>query len=150
MCLVMSEQTLWRGTSSQFKNLWPFVSCILVVPIPWAVYRWLEVKSTVFELTTERLITERGILSKTKDSLELYRVRDLQVTQPVSLRLFGLENIHLITTDSVTPSVIIESVPKSLKLGDLLRTQVEETRMAKRVRTVDVEDGSVDSDGHSH
>ncbi|MCX6978634.1 MAG: PH domain-containing protein [Verrucomicrobia bacterium] len=124
----MSEQTLWRGTSSQFKNLWPFVSCILVVPIPWAVYRWLEVKSTVFELTTERLITERGILSKTKDSLELYRVRDLQVTQPVSLRLFGL----------------------SLKLGGLLRTQVEETRMAKRVRTVDVEDGSVDSDGHSH
>ena len=30
----MSEQTLWRGNSSQVKNFWPFVSCLLVLPIP--------------------------------------------------------------------------------------------------------------------
>lgn len=136
----MSEQTIWRGNSSQLKNFWPFVSCLLVVPIPWAVYRWLEVKTTTYQLTTERLIIERGILNKATDTLELYRVRDLQVTQPFWIRLFGLENIHMITTDTSTPTVILDCVPKALGLPDQFRKQVEEARMRKRVRSVDIED----------
>ncbi len=136
----MSEQTIWRGSSSQLKNFWPFVSCLLVIPIPWALYRWLAVKTTTYQLTTERLIIERGILNKTTDTLELYRVRDLQVTQPFWIRLFGLENIHMITADTSTPVVILDCVPKDLGLPDQFRTQVEEARMRKRVRAVEVED----------
>ena len=136
----MSEQTIWQGHSSQVKNFWPFVSCLLVLPIPWALYRWLEVKTTTYKLTTERLIAERGILNKTTDTLELYRVRDLQVTQPFWTRLFGLENVHLLTADTSTPSIILDCVPKALGLADKFREQVEACRLAKRVRTVDVED----------
>jgi uncharacterized membrane protein YdbT with pleckstrin-like domain len=145
---AMSEQTLWRGTSSQVKNFWPFVSCILVIPIPWAIYRWLAVKTTVYQLTTERLLTERGILNKTTDTLELYRVRDLQITQPFWIRLFGLENINMITADASTPSVVLDCVPKSLGLPDQFRKQVEEARLRKRVRTVDLEDDTP-GDGHA-
>ena len=136
----MSEQTLWRGNSSQLKNFWPFVSCLLVIPIPWAIYRWLAVKTTTYQLTTERFIIERGILNKTTDTLELYRVRDLQVTQPFWIRLFGMENVHMITADTSTPTVILDCVPKDLKLPDQFRKQVEEARMRKRVRSVDIED----------
>ena len=146
---AMSEQTIWEGHSSQVKNFWPFVSCILVIPFPWAIYRWLVVKTTTYKLTTERLVTERGILSKTMDTLELYRVRDLQVTQPFWIRLFGLENIHLITADSSTPCLIIDCVPKDLTLPDKFRVQVEAARMAKRVRTVDLEDDTP-GEGHAH
>lgn len=146
----MSEQTIWEGHSSQLKNFWPFVSCLFVLPIPWAFYRWLEVKSTTYRLTTERLITERGILNKTTDTLELYRVRDLQVTQPFWIRLFGLENIHLITADTSTPCVVIDCVPKDLVLPDKFRVQVEASRMAKRVRTVDLDDDTPGDAGHAH
>ncbi|MCE9609829.1 MAG: PH domain-containing protein [Chthoniobacter sp.] len=145
----MSEQSIWRGCSSQVKNFWPFVSCILVLPIPWVIYRWLVVKTTTYELTTERLITERGILNKTTDTLELYRVRDLQVTQPFWIRLFGLENIHLMTADTSSPCIIIDCVPKALGLASKFRVQVEATRMAKRVRTVDVEDDLHGDGGHA-
>ena len=146
---AMSEQTIWQGHSSQVKNFWPFVSCLLLIPIPWAIYRWLAVKTTTYQLTTERLITERGILSKTTDTLELYRVKDLQVTQPFWIRLFGLENIHLITADSSTPCVIIDCVPRDLALSDKFRVQVEATRMAKRVRTGEVEDDAHGDGGHA-
>ena len=147
---AMSEQTIWEGHSSQVKNFWPFVSCLLVIPIPWAIYRWLAVKTTTYRLTTERLVTEHGILSKTMDTLELYRVRDLQVTQPFWIRLFGLENIHLITADTSTPCLIIDCVPKDLTLPDKFRVQVEAARMAKRVRTVDLEDDTPGDSGHAH
>ena len=145
----MSEQTIWQGHSSQVKNFWPFVSCLIVVGIPWAIYRWLEVKTTTYKLTTERLIAERGILNKTTDTLELYRVRDLQITQPFWIRLFGLENIHLLTADTSTPSIVLDCVPTSLGLPDKFRAQVEAARMAKRVRTVDLEDDHA-GDGAAH
>src|SRR4051794_9140111 len=83
---LMAEDTLWSGTSSQYKNFWAWVLCILVIPIPWAIYRWLTVKTTTYRLTTERLLTERGILNKVTDTLELYRVRDMQVTAPFTQR----------------------------------------------------------------
>ena len=146
---AMSEQTIWQGHSSQVKNFWPFVACALVLPIPWAIYRWLEVKTTTYKITSERLITERGILNKTTDTLELYRVRDLQTTQPFWIRLFGLENVHLLTADTSTPSIILDCVPTALGLPDKFRAQVEACRLAKRVRTVDLEDDH-GGDGAAH
>ena len=67
-------------------------------------------------------------------------MRDLQITQPFWTRLFGLENIHLLTADTSTPSIILDCVPKALGLADKFREQVEACRLAKRVRTVDLED----------
>jgi uncharacterized membrane protein YdbT with pleckstrin-like domain len=144
----MAEETLWSGTSSQLKNLGVYLLCLLVIPIPWAIVRWLQVKTTTYRLTTERLITERGIFNKTTDTLELYRVRDLQITQPFFQRLFGLQTIHLLTADTSTPCVIIDYIPTTAGLPDKLRTQVEETRMRKRVRTLDVEDSDAHDDAH--
>lgn len=141
----MSEETLWSGTSSQLKNLGVFLLCILVIPIPWAIARWLAVKTTTYRLTTERLITERGIFSKTTDTLELYRVRDQQITQSLIERIYGLQMIQLLTADTSTPSLTIDYIPTSLGLGDKFRAQVEACRMNKRVRTLDVDD----HDGHA-
>ena len=136
----MAEETLWEGTSSQWKNFGAFVLGLLVIPIPWVLYRWLVVKTTTYRLTSERLITESGIFNKTTDSLELYRVRDQQVTAPFFQRLCDLQTIALMTTDSSTPNVVLDFLPAARGLPDLLRQQVEEARQRKRVRTVDLED----------
>jgi len=136
----MPEQTLWTGTSSQWKNFGAFVLCLLVIPIPWAIYRWLVVKTTKFELTSERLVARRGIFSVETDTLELYRVHDMAVTESFLQRLVGLKTVQLVTGDTTSPRVLIDHIPASLKLQDTIRKQVEECRMRKRVRTVDVED----------
>jgi uncharacterized membrane protein YdbT with pleckstrin-like domain len=135
----MAEETLWTGTSSQYKNLGIYLLCILVIPIPWALWKWLTVKSCTYQLTTERLLTTEGVLSKTTESLELYRVKDIRMTQPFLLRLFGLENIEMTTSDKDTPDVIIDYIPKSLNLGDKLRAQIEICRVQKRTREVELE-----------
>ena len=136
----MAEETLWSGTSSQLKNLGLYLACLLILPIPWAIAAWLRTRTTTYRLTTERLITERGIFSKTTDTLELYRVRDLQTTSSVFERMAGLQTVTLLTGDTSSPMLVIDAVPVAAGLPDKFRTQVEETRMKKRVRTVDVED----------
>ena len=135
----MSEDTVWTGTSSQIKNLGPFLSCLLIVPIPWAFWRWLEVRSNSYRLTSERLLVESGVINKATEALELYRVRDLQVTQPLLQRMFGLETITLLTSDSSAAQVVVDYIPRGLGLADKFRAQVEACRVKKRVREIDIE-----------
>ena len=166
----MAEETVWRGSSSQWKNLGrylfcallgvviilvfliasrlfprdlsllsPFILLFVIAPIFMALARYLQTKSRTYDLTTERLKTTEGVFSKVTDTLELYRVKDLETRQPFFYRLFGLENIHLNTSDASSPVVMIEAVPSGLALADKARNAVEAIRTRKGVREIDVE-----------
>jgi len=166
----MPEQTVWRGTSSQWKNLGIFVGwgvasivliCLsaillraanttfatlgwillflLVVPIGISVARYLTTKAKVYELTTERLKITEGVFSKVTDTLELYRVKDLETRQPFSYRMMGVENVQLNTSDTSTPFILIEAIPCAVGLADQIRNQVETIRQQKGVREIDIE-----------
>jgi len=76
-----AEQQVWSGTPSQWQNLWAWVSCILVVTIPWALWRALVTKNTRYVLTDQRLKTTVGVFNRITDDLELYRVKDTHFQQ---------------------------------------------------------------------
>ena len=139
----MAEQTVWRGTSSQWKNFGLFILCglfcWLIVPIFIALARYLQTKNKIYELTTERLKTTEGVFSKVTDTLELYRVKDLETRQPFFSRLVGVENIQLNTSDTSSPVIVIQAIPSTVGLADKVRNQVEAIRAQKGVREIDVE-----------
>ena len=139
----MPEQTVWRGPSSQWKNLGVFILCglfcWLIVPIFIALSRYLQTKSKIYELTSERLKITEGIFSKVTDTLELYRVKDLETRQPFLYRMFRVENVQMNTSDTSSPFIFIEAIPSTVGLGDKIRNQVEAIRAQKGVREIDVE-----------
>src|SRR5213594_171374 len=139
----MAEETVWRGTSSQWKNFGLYILCALfcwlIVPIFIALARYLQTKNKVYELTSERLKTTEGVFSKVTDTLELYRVKDIETRQPFLYRLCGIENVQLNTSDSSSPFVLIEAIRHHVGLADKIRNQVETIRQQKGVREIDVE-----------
>jgi uncharacterized membrane protein YdbT with pleckstrin-like domain len=139
----MAEETVWRGTSSQWKNFGVFILCglfcWLVVPIFIALARYLQTKNKIYELTTERMKMTKGVFSKVTETLELYRVKDLETRQPFLHRLVGLENVQLNTSDASSPVILIDAVPIAVGLADKIRNQVETIRAQKGVREIDVE-----------
>ena len=140
---IMAEETIWRGTSSQLKYLGTFILCglfcWLIVPIFIALTRYLQTKNNVIELTTERLKMTEGIFSKVTETLELYRVKDIEVRQPFIYRMLGVENIQIKTSDLSSPEILLEAMPKTVALADKLRNQVEIIRVQKKVREIDLE-----------
>ena len=121
---MRAENLLWSGTPSQVTNfgafvIWGLLACTLVLaPIALFVILWkyLVVKNQVYELTNQRLKMHSGVLSKRIEELELYRVRDTQFEQPFFLRLFGLGNVILLTTDTSSPEVIVPALKKGASL----------------------------------
>ena len=135
-----AERVEWAGTPSQWQNAGWFLSCLLLIPIPWAIWRWLVVRNTVFTLTTERLRIRRGVFNRTTEDLELYRVRDTRLEQTFFERLFGLGEVILYTTDASTPEVHIAWLKDAELLRETVRRFAEERRDAKRVRTFETGD----------
>ena len=140
---MSEEKKVWFGTPSQVVNLGSFVFMglffWLVFPLFIIFWKWLGIKNTKYELTTERLRTRYGILNKQTDELELYRVRDYKFEQPFFLRLFSLGNIVLQTSDKSHPEVILRAIPNGEELREEIRIHVEECRRKKGVREVDLE-----------
>lgn len=140
---LMAEETIWRGSASQLKNLGCFILCgifcVLIVPIFIGLRRYLETKNKVFELTNERLKMTEGIFSKVTETLELYRVKDIEVLQPFLYRMVGLENIKVNTSDLSSPVILIDGLSQKIGFADKLRNQVEIIRAQKNVRELDIE-----------
>jgi hypothetical protein len=86
------------------------------------------------------------VLNRRVDELELYRVKDYAMEQPLLLRLVGLGNVTLITSDATNPNVSMKAIPDVESVREKLRTAVQSERDRKRVRELDVDshdDGAV-------
>ena len=137
------ERLLWQGRPSQVVNMGTFILCglfcWLVVPIFVALWRWLEVRCLLYELTNQRFRVTHGVLNRRMDELELYRVKDTVFEQPFFLRLFSLANILIASSDIATPRAAIRALPaeEARRLRETIRGCVENLRDKKRVREVD-------------
>jgi uncharacterized membrane protein YdbT with pleckstrin-like domain len=105
--------------------------------------QWVT-KCTAYELTSQRLRIRTGILNKKVDELELFRVKDYSMEQPFLLRLVGLGNLTMVTSDATTPTVSIRAISGVEAVREKLRNAVQAERDRRRVRELDV-DGSSES-----
>jgi uncharacterized membrane protein YdbT with pleckstrin-like domain len=94
----------------------------------------IVVKSTQYEVTTERIRIRRGIMTKRLDELELYRANDTSLIEPLSLRMLGLGTIEVRTADPSTPTVYLEALHGARDLREKLRKHIEDCRQRKGVR----------------
>ncbi|GMV26247.1 MAG: hypothetical protein AMXMBFR58_22780 [Phycisphaerae bacterium] len=133
------EETVWEGTPSQWTNFWWFVGCILVVPIPFAIYNYLKVKTTKYALSTQRLRLETGIVARKIEEVELYRVNDTAVQQSFIERLLGIGTVWIETTDERNREVLLQAVPDPAGLREQVRKHGEARRRWRRVAEIEVQ-----------
>lgn len=89
--------------------------------------------SIKFRVTTSNIETERGILSKKIDVLELWRCRDVRYKQTIVDRVLGIAHIEVFTADVTTPHIEITGLPASRQLFEQIRDAIEIQRQHKNV-----------------
>ncbi|WAC20934.1 PH domain-containing protein [Luteolibacter sp. SL250] len=160
---VSEESSLWKGSPSQWLNLWNFTGAIvlaagiiaggifmplvfaaLLIPLAWIIWKYLTVRCQGFELTTERLKITQGVINQKLDEVELYRVKDMLMVRPWWMRLTGLASVILETSDRSQPTLEIPAVRGGMELREQLRKQVELQRDRKRVREMDFQDSGLE------
>lgn len=135
------KDILWSDTEGQVINAGVFTLAVLffwlVLPVAWALYRYLKAARHRYTLTDQRLLIESGIIVKQLESVELYRVKDLSVSGTLLQSLFGRGQVVVKSTDATCPTVVINAIPDAVGVSRLIRNTVESCRVAKGVRAFD-------------
>lgn len=134
---MMPSLILWQDRPSPLMHLGLYLSSVFLLPLPFALWRYLQVRTTVYTLTRERLVCKQGILQRTSDEVELYRIKDYTIVAPFLYRWFGLSDLVLITSDQTHPTVKLQGITNALHVKELIRNQVEVLRTRKGVREID-------------
>lgn len=136
------EKIIWEGSPSQVTNLGVYIVCallfFLVVPVFYAIWRWIVTRYFRYTVSDQRIRVTQGVFNKRTDSIELYRVKDVVLLQPFGLRLFGLGNVELRTSDKTSPLLTLNAVPDPTGLRERILLAAEARRDAKGVRELDV------------
>jgi uncharacterized membrane protein YdbT with pleckstrin-like domain len=132
---------LWTASEGQVANSHVFVlavlTCWLVLPVFYALYRYLKTANHRYTLTDQRLIEKTGIFVKNVESVELYRVKDLSVSGTLAQTVFGRGRILIQSTDTTSPTLVLNAVPDPVAVSHLVRETVERCRTARGVRAFD-------------
>jgi len=106
---------------------WISLACVL-----FAIYRYCYIRSAIYLVTQQYIRISRGILFKQIDTVELFRVKDYIITEPILLQIFRLMDLHLKTTDPEAPEIWLRGIPQS-NIIDVIRERVLESRQHNRV-----------------
>ncbi|MGF7036948.1 PH domain-containing protein [Mucilaginibacter lappiensis] len=113
-------------------RLSPFFLFFSIAAIGAAWYRFMYIRNSLYIITPEVIRISRGIFFKRIDQVEMYRVKDYIVTQPLLLQLFSLMNVTLKSTDPENPILWLAGIPRS-DLIDTIRGHVQEARKDNRI-----------------
>jgi len=130
------EKTLFSGHPKVIYSFGQYIIVIITLGIALLIY-WLRSLSTTFTLTTQRVRIERGILSKTQDNLELFRVDHFDLLKPLGMRLLGQCQVHLHSSDQGMASVYLYGIPGLEGMADTLRECSLRERTRRRVMPVE-------------
>lgn len=105
--------------------LWSDRKRLLLFGLPWTF--------TKYTCTSEKFITNSGLLSTKEEEVRLYRIMDLTLECSLWQRIFGLGTIICDTVDKSTPKLIIQNVKNARQVKELISEAVEQERVKKRV-----------------
>lgn len=135
------SNVLWSANEGQISNLGYFILCLLfswlVFPLAMMLWRFASTHMHTYEVSAQRLIECSGMLVRDTEELELYRVKDVSIEEPLFQRLFGRGRVKLVTSDRSTPNVLLNCIPEPRYVANILRNQVEVCRVTKGVREID-------------
>ena len=117
---------------------WPLALTGLALLI--VLWKWLQNMAAKYEITSERLIVRRGIIFKSIDEIELYRVKDVRMDFSLLNQWAGIGNICVTSSDETTRvgDLVMRNIGKAQPRREELRRLVDAARQKRGVREIDM------------
>ncbi|MDE0879831.1 MAG: PH domain-containing protein [Sphingomonas bacterium] len=134
-----------RWLIGSFHGWLTLLSCVIGVGLVIIAIRWLQNRAATYDITDQRLIVKRGLIMKSIDEIELYRVKDVRVDFSVINQIADIGTITITSTDrtSGNAAFVLRDIPSARERREGLRKLVDRARQLRGVRELDV-----DADGH--
>jgi hypothetical protein len=106
---------------------------VLTVGI-WALVLWLRRMQAQYRITTQRIELRDGLVNVRRRTIELFRVQDFEVVEPLFLRIRGAGNLVIRSLDPEEGEVTLVAVPDVHAVYEQVRAASLTSRRGERVR----------------
>lgn len=127
--LIFEGSPSWKAYFWQYVGAW--VLCLALVGFVWLLFLRLNRTAKRYKLTNTAIDVESGIFGRKIETLQLWRVRDIDFQQSFMERMLGIATIHVFTKDVTDPDLRITGLPSSRALFDHLKTAAEQARQSR-------------------
>src|SRR3954468_8210888 len=94
--------SVWALAQRPVENWAWLFPVALVAGLLIVLSKWIGNLATTYEVTADRLILHKGILMKSIDEIELYRVKDVRIDFSIVNQTAGIGTITLCSSDETT------------------------------------------------
>ena len=131
-----------RWLFGSFSGWLTILSCAIGVGLVVIAVRWLRNLAASYEITDQRLIVKRGIVMKSIDEIELYRIKDVRVDYSLVNQLTDIGTITITSSDRTTGNAqfVLRDIPAARERREGLRKLVDRARRLRGVREMDIDD----------
>lgn len=135
--LAIAGIVLWALNTAQLGTYW---LALTIAALAILLVKWVQNLAATYEVTEERLIIRRGIIMKSIDEIELYRVKDVRIDFSIINQLAGIGTICIASSDETTRKgdLIMRHVANAQERREHLRRLVDTARQKRRVREIDM------------
>ncbi|MTH95493.1 PH domain-containing protein [Roseibium sp. RKSG952] len=132
-----------------FELIWVDLVLALMQKMPWSVNEhalalvvvlgglYLIVRlSERFALTEDRLLIRTGVLFRSEDEIELYRVMDVRSRRGPLQFLLNVGDVTVMSSDA-SGTVVLRGVPGASRVRDLIRERTEECKSRRGFRVLE-------------
>lgn len=88
---------------------------------------------TVYSLTEERFLCKTGLLNTHENEVRLYRILDMELSQTLFQKMFGVGTIKVDSSDKTSRNFEIKNIKQPREVKELLSNLVEKERESKRI-----------------
>lgn len=116
-------------------NVWtliiPSVAGVAVLILLISLVRqWIRKMTIRYSVSSQRILTERGMFSKRNDELELEHYKDVIVHRGILDTIVGCGDIRVVTSDNTHPVVELTNISNPLETKEIIRTAAEARKRA--------------------
>jgi len=127
---------------SQWVNIgWLIFGIVLysyIFPIIILLWRYLVVSCWSFEFRQRSMIRRKGVFNVSKIELNYYRVKSVMVEEPLLMRLVGLSNVLVISSDPFCPFIKLWAVYDGDDVATWIREKSIECRKSENIKEHDL------------
>lgn len=144
---MKGETIIWKGKSSQLVNfgtyfigtlvalfcldltdLFSLSNLAVVVAIVRMVWKYYEVKCDEYIITNHRIRRRTGIINRRTFDIEMNRIHDIELREPLFYRIFGLGNIRVMNLQYDKNEFYLRAIPYAHQVREELRGGSEGSR----------------------
>jgi membrane protein YdbS with pleckstrin-like domain len=113
-----------------FFEMW-FLALIPIV-------RMIEIYYWRYEFHERSVLERKGVFSVIRKELLYHRIKSLSVEEPFWLRIFGLGNVTIKSSDPFMPDLQLYAIPKPNRIREILRELTNKYRKEEGSKEFDI------------